>query len=107
MTPEAPWKHSDLPMSHVFGDKMWMMGGWYNGRLPGHSASSEVWWSTDGAKWEQATDKAVWTPRIAAATVEFKGRCGFSAGTENYYFGDDKSLKNDVWSSADGKKWKE
>ncbi|MFT3883162.1 MAG: hypothetical protein QM703_26365 [Gemmatales bacterium] len=27
-------------------------------------------------------------------------------GTENYYFGDDKSLKNDVWSSADGKTWK-
>ena len=27
-------------------------------------------------------------------------------GTENYYFGDDKSLKNDVWSSADGKEWK-
>jgi hypothetical protein len=27
-------------------------------------------------------------------------------GTKNYYFGDDKSLKNDVWSSADGKTWK-
>jgi hypothetical protein len=28
-------------------------------------------------------------------------------GTENYYFGDDTSLKNDVWSSADGKTWKQ
>ena len=28
-------------------------------------------------------------------------------GTENYYFGDEKSLKNDVWSSADGKEWKQ
>ena len=27
-------------------------------------------------------------------------------GTENYYFGDENSLKNDVWSSADGKDWK-
>jgi hypothetical protein len=27
-------------------------------------------------------------------------------GTEDYYFGDAKSLKNDVWSSADGKHWK-
>ena len=26
-------------------------------------------------------------------------------GTENYYFGDNTSLKNDVWSSADGKTW--
>jgi hypothetical protein len=28
-------------------------------------------------------------------------------GTENYYFGDDRSLKNDVWSSADGRQWKQ
>ena len=30
-----------------------------------------------------------------------------TGGTENYYFGDEKSLKNDVWSSADGKTWKQ
>ena len=36
----------------------------------------------------------------------FAAACGCSGGTENYYFGDDKSLKNDVWSSADGKEWK-
>ncbi|MGV2341039.1 MAG UNVERIFIED_CONTAM: kelch repeat-containing protein [Planctomycetaceae bacterium] len=28
-----------------------------------------------------------------------------SGGTENYYFGDRSSLKNDVWSSADGREW--
>lgn len=105
VTQEAPWKHSDLPMTVVFQDKMWLMGGWFNGRLAGHSASSEVWSSTDGVKWEQATDKAGWTPRIAAGLVEFKGRMWILGGTENYYFGDDRSLKNDVWSSADGKTW--
>ncbi len=26
-------------------------------------------------------------------------------GTENYYFGDTTSAKNDVWSSADGQTW--
>ena len=26
-------------------------------------------------------------------------------GTENYYFGDNSSLKNDVWYSEDGKTW--
>jgi hypothetical protein len=26
-------------------------------------------------------------------------------GTEDYYFGDESSLKNDVWSSSDGKNW--
>lgn len=105
VAPEAPWKHSDLPMSITYGDRMWMMGGWYNGRLEGHSASNEVWSSTDGVKWDQVTAKAGWTPRIAAALVEFKGRMWLLGGTENYYFGDDKSPRNDVWSSADGKEW--
>lgn len=107
VTKEAPWKHSDLPMTMVFDDKMWLMGGWFNGRLPGHSASNEVWWSTDGVKWEQATDKAGWSPRLAGAVVEFKGKMWVLGGTENYYFGDDKSLKNDVWYSSDGKEWKQ
>jgi hypothetical protein len=102
---QAPWIHSDLPMNLTFADAMWMMGGWYNGRLPGHSASNQVWRSTDGKKWEQVTQAAGWSPRIAAAVVEFKGRMWVLGGTENYYFGDARSLKNDVWSSADGKTW--
>jgi len=103
----APWIHSDLPMSITFKDKMWTMGGWYNGRLEGHSASNQVWSSTDGVNWDQVTDKAGWSPRIASALVEFKGQMWVLGGTENYYFGDAKSLKNDVWSSPDGKEWKQ
>jgi hypothetical protein len=106
VTKEAPWKHSDLPMTLVFQDRIWLMGGWFNGRLPGHSASSEVWSSNDGAAWEQATKNAGWTPRLAAGAVVFKDKMWILGGTENYYFGDDKSLKNDVWYSANGKDWK-
>lgn len=104
---DAPWKHSDLPMTLVHDNRMWFMGGWYKGRLPGHSASSEVWSSTDGSSWEQATMAAGWTPRIAAASVVFKNKMWILGGTENYYFGDDKSLKNDVWSSENGRDWKQ
>jgi Kelch motif len=102
ITENAGWKHSDLGMSLVFDDKMWFMGGWYNGRLPGHSASNEVWSSTDGATWQQAATRAAWPPRLAAAVVVFKGKMWLLGGTEDYYFGDDRSLKNDVWSSTDG-----
>lgn len=105
-TPEAPWKHSDLPMTVVFRDRMWMMGGWFNGRLPGHSASNEVWESVDGANWSQVSSNAGWSPRLAGATVEFRGRIWLLGGTEDYYFGDDRSLKDDVWSSSDGKEWR-
>ncbi len=105
VTDSAPWKHSDLPMTAVFNDRMWFMGGWFNGRLPGHSASNEVWSTTDGVQWEQSTPNAGWTPRISSAIAEFKGKLWILGGTENYYFGDEKSLKNDVWSTTDGKTW--
>lgn len=103
----APWLHSDLPMSITFTDKMWIMGGWHKGRLPGHSASNQVWSSGDGAKWEQVTANAGWSPRLAAGLVEHRGKMWMLGGTENYYFGNDASLKNDVWSSVDGKAWRQ
>lgn len=105
VTKEAPWLHSDLSMSLTFKDRMWFMGGWYNGRLPGHSAGNAVWSSSDGRQWKQDTKSAEWSPRLAAAVVKFKDRMWMIGGTENYYFGDEKSLKNDVWSSKDGRTW--
>ena len=107
VTNNAPWIHSDLPMSIAFKDRMWIMGGWYNGRLPGHSAGNQVWASQNGKDWKQVAEDAGWSPRLAAAIVEFKGKMWILGGTENYYFGDQKSLKNDVWSSSDGKTWKQ
>jgi hypothetical protein len=106
VTAEAPWKHSDLPMSLVFAGRMWMLGGWSGGRMPDHEAGHEVWSSTDGVRWKQATDRAAWSPRLASAAVVFAGKMWILGGTEDYYFGDDKSLKNDVWSSTDGRHWK-
>ncbi len=106
VTKDAPWLHSDLPMSITFKNRMWMMGGWYNGRLPGHSASNQVWSSQNGKEWKQVTKKAGWSPRVAAAIVEFKDKMWILGGVEDYYFGNEKSLKNDVWSSGDGKTWK-
>ncbi|MFI4875307.1 MAG: hypothetical protein ACIALR_08215 [Blastopirellula sp. JB062] len=102
---EAPWIHSDLPMTIAFQDRMWLMGGWFNGRLPDRSASNQVWSSKEGKKWVLETKQADWTPRAAAALVEFKGRMWLLGGTEHYYYGDSNSLKNDVWTTEDGKRW--
>ncbi|MCD2422474.1 hypothetical protein LQ567_06845 [Niabella pedocola] len=107
VTQQAPWLHSDLAMQVVFKNKMWMMGGWYNGRLPGHSASNQVWSSKDGAQWKLEAHRAAWSARAAAALVVFKGKLWLMGGTENYYFGDHTSLKNDVWYSSDGRNWKQ
>lgn len=102
---EAPWRHGDLPMNLVFQNRMWIMGGWHNGRLPGHSASHQVWSSADGTAWTQVTPAASWSPRLAGSVVAFRNRMWLMGGTENYYFGDSSSLRNDVWSSGDGKEW--
>ena len=71
-TSVAGWRHSDFPMTVVFQDKIFVMGGWTNGRLPDHSASNEVWCSCDGAQWQQLTDGAGWTPRLAAGIAVFQ-----------------------------------
>jgi hypothetical protein len=105
VTAEAPWLHSDLPMNTTFDGKMWMLGGWYNGRLPGHSASNQVWSSTDGVAWDQVTPAADWSPRLSGTATEFRGGLWVVGGIEDYYFGDDTSLKNDVWKSSDGREW--
>lgn len=101
----APWKHSDLPMNLTFSDKIWIMGGWYNGRLPGHSAGNQVWSSDDGIDWRMVTERADWSARCAGVAVEFQQKIWLLGGTENYYFGDNQSLKNDVWSATNGKDW--
>jgi hypothetical protein len=93
-------------MTLVFKNRMWIMGGWYNGRLPDHSAGNEVWSSSDGANWDQVTGKAGWGPRLAAAAVVFQGKMWILGGTEDYYFGNEQSLKNDVWCSEDGEHWR-
>ena len=104
-TKQAPWKHSDFPMTAVFRDRMWVMGGWHGGRFPGASASNSVWSSTDGAEWKLETAAAEWSPRMSGGLLVFKDRLWVLAGVQKYYFGNDDDLKNDVWSSADGVRW--
>ena len=105
VSPAAPWVHADLPTTLVHDNKMWIMGGWDKGRLPGASASNQVWCSRDGAKWQQATAKAAWSPRLGAGGAVLGGKMWVLGGIEQYFFGTRKDLLNDVWSSADGARW--
>ena len=99
----APWEHSDLSAAMVFNNKMWFMGG---RKLPGAENSNMVWSSTDGAEWTLETDNPGWCPRVSPSFVVFRDRMWILGGTENFYDHSDAMVKNDVWSSADGKEWK-
>ena len=98
----APWEHSDLSVATVFKGKMWFMGG---RKLPGAENSNRVWSSTDGAEWTLECEGAGWCPRVAASFVVFKDRVWVLGGTESFYDHSDAMVKNDVWSSPDGKQW--
>jgi hypothetical protein len=102
---QAPWKFSDFLMTIPFKEKMWVMGGWYKGRLEEGGATNEIWSSTNGVNWNLETPAASWSPRIGSGLVEFNGKIWLLGGTEDYYKGNESSLKNDVWSSTDGVNW--
>jgi len=99
---EAPWEFSDLPATMSFQGRMWLMGG---RKLPGAENCNEVWSSDDGAAWTMETDHAGWCPRVSPSFVVFKDRMWVMGGTENFYEDNDETLKNDVWSSENGKDW--
>ena len=103
---EVPWPHSDLAMSAGFQNRLWVMGGWKDGRLPSHAASAAVWSSGDGVEWQREMAEAPWGARLAGGLAVHGGALLLAGGTENYYFGDGRSLKADVWSSLDGRKWR-
>ncbi|MBM3497627.1 MAG: galactose oxidase [Armatimonadetes bacterium] len=99
----APWEHSDLSVALVHDDRMWFMGG---RKLPGAENSNRVWSSLDGARWTLETDAPGWCPRVSPSYAVFRDRMWVMGGTENFYEDNDETLKNDVWSSADGKSWR-
>lgn len=82
----------------VFHDRLWIMGG-----LSSKSWHNDVWSSADGAAWIQETPAAAWSPRAKFEVLVFKNRLWLLGGL------DDEStpeyLRNDVWSSADGRTW--
>jgi hypothetical protein len=87
----------------VFNDRMWVMGGtqkYYFGN--DDDLKNDVWSSADGVKWEQATEKAPWSPRAYIAPVALDGKIYVFAGG-NYL--PNPAFHNDVWSSSDGKTW--
>jgi len=93
----ADWAARRSHTSIAFNDSIWVLGG--------NSGSSEaillndVWSSSDGAAWEQATGSADWSGRWGHCSIVFNDKIWVIGGE------DDASLKNDVWSSSDGATW--
>ncbi len=106
----VPWGPRCLHSTVAFKGKLWIMGGQ---TLPQYAPAeeifySDVWNSVDGVKWKRVTENAPWGPRgmIGGAAV-FKGRMWIlGGGTYDTPKKPKRKYFNDVWSSADGVKWK-
>ncbi|MEX0643425.1 MAG: hypothetical protein WD468_12025 [Pirellulales bacterium] len=105
-TAQAEWTHPQHPVSLVFDNKMWMIGGFQGGRLPTASQTSEVWSSADGATWTKATT-APWSARFGSGGAVFNDKMWIFGGTRFATPGGTASAIafHDVWSSTNGATW--
>jgi len=106
--PNTPNNHSVWDGRHcggyvVLDNKMWIVGG---DPLLKHY-QPDVWSSTDGVKWNQATAAAPWGQRNLHVTMVYDGKIWVMGGQTVPQFVPDvpEAFYNDVWNSSDGVHW--
>ena len=98
-TASAGWSARDNHASVVFDNKIWVMGG--RDGAGSSTNHNDVWSSTDGITWTQATASAGWSGRSFLKTLNYNNRMWVIGG----YTGPSGSTLSDVWSSTDGITW--
>ena len=86
------WNARRRHTSTVFDNKMWVLGGEI-GDLSNPTSYNDVWFSSNGSDWEQATASAGWSTRGRHTSIAFDNKIWVLGGN-------DGSHKNDVWSSG-------
>jgi hypothetical protein len=97
-TANAGWSARVRHRSVVYDNKIWVIGG-YDGSYGG-SCKNDVWYSTDGVSWTQATANASWSARAYHTTVVFDNKMWVIGG----WMGGSNRI-NDVWYSTNGINW--
>jgi hypothetical protein len=107
----VPWGPCVLHYTVAFNGKIWVIGGQTLPQFAGGDETfySDVWNSADGVAWTKAADKLPWGPRgMIGGGAVFKNRIWIlGGGTYDTPKKPDRIFYNDVWSSADGVKWKQ
>lgn len=104
-TERSPFGFSPRLMAKVirFNGYLWSIGG---SRMDS-GTTNEIWRTADGINWTQVTpDAPVFSERDSHELVVFNDRL-WVIGGRDFFDGSNglASLKNDVWSSADGVAW--
>lgn len=95
-TASAAWNARHTPALLEYRDKMWLFGGnngYFSNIAGSRMDSNNVWWSTDGATWNQVTNWAEWDGRDFFSYTVFQDRMWLMGGDSN------GGSNNDVWAS--------
>ena len=102
--PQSDWEGRHTAGYAVLNGKMWIVGGDAN---QGHY-QDDVWNSADGETWRLVTDSVPWAPRALHYTVPYQGKLWVIGGqTMPAFGGGDEVFYRDVWTSSNGRDWKE
>jgi leucine-zipper-like transcriptional regulator 1 len=97
-TANAPWAGRCMHASVIHDNKIWVMGGRSNMDGWWETQFNDVWYSTDGTNWMQATSSAGWSKRYGLASVSWDGKIWVMGGSRLF-------RNNEVWFSQDGTNW--
>jgi len=89
-TAAAGWGARTGHSSVVYNNKMWVIGGREN-ITEINDYCNDVWYSSDGVTWTQATASAGWSARMDHTSVVYDGKMWVIGS----------GVKNDVWYSSD------
>ncbi|HUO58280.1 MAG TPA: protease pro-enzyme activation domain-containing protein [bacterium] len=90
----------------VYNNKMWLIGG--ASTLTPNDAKNDVWYTTDGVNWCQATASAAFTPRTGLGAVVLNNQIYVLGGQAAYTYPpacNSNGAFGDVWTSTDGVNW--
>ncbi len=79
-----------------YNDQLWILGG------SGYPRLNDVWYSSDGITWTEATPAAPWSGRMRHVGLVFDNKIWIMGGYDDYW-----QTLNDVWYSEDGANWTE
>jgi len=99
-TSSAQWSPRRGHTSVVYDNKMWVIGG--AGANAWDDNLNDVWYSSNGIDWTQATSSAPWSKRSSHSSVVFNNQMWLVGGWSGW-----GKNNNDVWYSTDGINWKE